>query len=98
MSAEGDALGESFQCGSLGNAFHLAPINAAMGIFGIEKARVESRFVTEEEETLGVGIQPTQGVYIFWESKFGQGPVGGAIRSELGEDPVGFMEGKEHRI
>jgi hypothetical protein len=57
---------------------------------------VKSGLIAEEEEAFRVGIESAKGVYIFWESKFCEGTVGGSIWRELGENTVGLMEGEKH--
>jgi len=67
-----------------------------MGIFRVQETSIKPGLVTEQKEAFRVGIEPAQRINIFWESKFCEGTVGGAIWRELGENTVGLMEGEKH--
>ena len=53
--------------------------------FGIKETGVESRFITEKEQSLGVGIQTADWIDTFWKSKISQRPVRRPISCELSE-------------
>ena len=74
----------------------MGPITSGMGILGIEKTVIQSRLVAEKKKTLGVSIQPPQGVDIFRKGKLCQGPVRGSVRTKLGEDSKGFVKREKH--
>jgi hypothetical protein len=67
-----------------------------VGIFGVQETSVKSGLITEEKESFRVGIEPTQRINIFWESKFSEGAIRGAIGRKLREDSVWFMKSEEH--
>ena len=67
-----------------------------MGVFRVEQASVEPGFVAEKKEAFRIGIKSTKRINIFWESELSQGSVGGAIRGELGNHPIGFVKSEEH--
>ena len=67
-----------------------------MGVFRVEQAGIEARFVAEKEEAFRIGVEAAKRVNIFWESKFSQGAVGGAVWRKLRNHSIGFMKGEEH--
>ena len=67
-----------------------------MGVFRVEQAGIEARFVAEKEEAFRIGIKSAKRVNIFWESKLSQGAVGGTVWRKLRNHSIGFMKGEEH--
>ena len=67
-----------------------------MGVLRVEQAGLEARFVAEKEEAFRIGVEAAKRVNIFWESKFSQGTVGGAVWRKLRNHSIGFMKGEEH--
>jgi len=68
-----------------------------MGLNRIEQARIESGLVAQEQQTLGIRIEPSEGVHPRRKPELSQGTVGRSIRSELGQHAIGLVEGQEHR-
>ena len=81
------------------DTFHLRPVFPAMGVHRIEQASVETGFVAEEEEALGVGIEAAERVDVAGQTEIGEGaPAGAGFGRELREDPVGLVEGEKHAV
>ena len=57
---------------------------------------VQAGFIAEEKQSLGIGIQSTQRVDVFWETELRQSAVGGAVGRETGKNSVGLVKGQEH--
>ena len=66
-------------------------------VLGIEKAFVQMPFIGKQQQSLRVGIQPPYRIDIFWEIEIQEWPVGTAIRGELRQDAVGFVECENQR-
>jgi hypothetical protein len=96
VSLDGHAGSELAEGVRGGDPFDLGPVGAGVAVFGIEETAVEAGFVAEEEETLGVRVEATQGIHLRREPKAVERTVGGTIRSELAEDAAGLVEGNQH--
>lgn len=66
-------------------------------VLGIEKAFVQIPFIGKQQQSLRVGIQPPDRVDIFGEIKIRERPVRTAIRGELRQNAVGFVECENQR-
>ena len=93
-----DAMSEPAKGFGRGNIFHLSPVFAFVGMSGMKQRFVESGFVTEEEETFGVGIESADGIEVFGEKEFREIAVGRAVRGELGDDAVRFVKSNQHSL
>jgi hypothetical protein len=60
-------------------------------VFRIEEFGVESGFVGEKEEAFAVTVETSEGVDVWWKTKFGQGALSGVVGGELGEDSEGLV-------
>ena len=80
------------------NPLHLSPVATGMPTLRIEQTGIQTGFVAEKKKSLGVGIESADRIDSLGESEFRQRPVGRSIRSKLGEDSVGFVEGKDHGL
>ena len=78
------------------NFLNLTPIAPGVTELGIQQAGIQSGLIAEKEQSLGICIEPTNGMNSLGKTKSGQRAVPGSIRSELGEDSVGFVKGKDH--
>ena len=59
------AAREAGERGGGGDALDLRPIFPAMSVLRIEQAGVETGFVAQQQEALGVGVEATEGVNVF---------------------------------
>jgi len=96
VAADADALLELLEGLGGGNAFDLDPVFARVGLCRVEQACGPEGFVGQQKKPFGVSIQAANGIDAGWEAKFGQGALAGVIRSELGQDAVGLVEGQQH--
>lgn len=98
VSVDGDAAaGEVSECSRGGLAFDLCPVFAAMGVLGVEEAVVQPRFIAEEKQALGVGIEAAERIDSTGQTEFGEGPpTRSRLGGELREDAVRFVEGEQH--
>ena len=62
----------------------------------MQQALVPFRLVAQQQETLGICVQPADGIDVFGKAKLRQRAVGRAVRRELRDDAIGFVEGNEH--
>ena len=90
------SLGKFFQGIGGRDSFDLSPIGPGVALFRIEQPTVQAGLITEEKKSFGVRIQPAEGIDVFRKAELGEGLVRGAIRGELGKNPVGFVKGQEH--
>ena len=97
MAVEFDAAaGQPIECVGRGDALDLSPVFAAMGVFWVEEFGVKRGFVAEEEQTLGVCIEPPEWIKVLGKTERGQrAPARAGLGRELGEHAVGFMESQE---
>jgi len=70
-----DTLAELVDGFGVGYSFDLDPVPAGMGMSGLEQSLIPMGFIAEEEETLGIGVQSSDGVDAGRELEFGEGPV-----------------------
>ena len=64
-----------------------------MGLPGMQQALVPFRFVTQQQQPLGIRVQPADGINVLGKIKFRQRATCRAIPGELGQHAVRFMEG-----
>ncbi len=70
-----------------------------MGVLGVEQSRVEAGFVTQQQQSLGIGIEPPQGVDVGWQAEVCErAPARTGLGRELREHAVGFVQGDQHGI
>ena len=93
---KGEPLAELEQRVRRGNSFDLGPVFALVGVARVQKQPIQPGFVAEQQQSLGVGVQPAQGIDVPGETEFGQGAIGRPIGREAGEDAAGFVERDEH--
>src|SRR5882757_9288112 len=87
------AAGEPREAVGSRDAFDLCPINAAMRVVRIEQAGIETGFVAEQQEALGIGVEPTQGINVFRKTEISErAPAGAGLRRELRKHAVGFVK------
>jgi phosphoglycolate phosphatase len=67
-----------------------------MRLLRVKQFLIQLRFVTEQQESLRIRVEPANRVYIFRKSKFRQRAVRRTIRRELRNHSVGFIERDEH--
>ena len=65
---------------------------------GREQTLIPTRFIGEQQQSLGVGIQPPDGIHALRKSKLRQRTVRAAIWRELREHAIGFMKSEDQRI
>jgi hypothetical protein len=61
-------------------------------------SRIQARqgFVTQQEQSFGVGIQPAQGIDVPGEAERGQRAMGRPVGRKAGHDAARFVESDEH--
>jgi len=88
-----DSLSEEAEGVGGRDALDLGPILALVGVARMEQALVQSALIAEQEQALGVGVEPPDGIDPFRETEFRQRAAVRTIGSEPGEDAVWFVEG-----
>lgn len=95
--ADPDAAFEFRESAGIGNVLDLCPVFAAMPAVGVEQSGIEARFVAQEEQAFGVGVEAPERINVFRERELGErAPARSGLGSELRKDTVGFMKGEEH--
>ena len=68
-----------------------------MLLFWSEQLRVEVEFVSEQQKSLGIGIESAERIDVPRQSKVGErAPAGAGFGRELREHAVGFVERQQH--
>ena len=78
------------------DSLHLREIGPRMRRFRIEQAVVESRFVAEQQQALGIHVQPPDRIDAGRKAEIRQRPLTGLIRRELAENPVRLVKRDDH--
>ena len=104
-----NAVFELFQNFRCGNIFNLRPILAFVGVAGMQQAFVPFRLVAQEQQALGIRVQPANRINVFRKTEFRQRAVGrpvgplprrsGSVRAggrKLRNDAIRFVESNEH--
>jgi hypothetical protein len=84
------SLAELEQFGLGGDALHLDPVFALVSITGVQQPFVQARFVAEQEQAFGVGIEAANGIDVPGEMEFGQGAMGDPSGVNWERTPYGF--------
>lgn len=66
-----------------------------MALRGIQQTGVQSWLVTQQKQPLGIGVEPPQGIGGRGKTELGQRAMTRAIRAELREHSVRFVECEE---
>jgi hypothetical protein len=61
-----------------------------------EESGVEGGFVAQQQQAFGICVQPTDRIDPRRKFEIGEGTIGRAVRCELGEDTIRFVEGDQH--
>ena len=98
LTVQNDAIAELLK-----SRFTRKPLQKQMISFfhmvgGREQTRIPARLVREQQQSLGVGIQPPDGIHTLGKSKLRQRTVRAAIQRELREHAIGFVKGEDQRI
>ena len=95
---DGDAAaGEARESFGGREAFDLRPVFAAMSVRRIKEAVVQTRFVGEQKQALGVGVEAAECIDAAREGEVGErAPARAGLGRELREDAVGFVQGEKH--
>jgi hypothetical protein len=64
---------QAFRCRDF---FNLRPILALVGVARVKESFVPVRFIAQEQQPLGIGVEPSDGINIFWKPKFRERAVG----------------------
>ena len=62
----------------------------------MKQTLVEGCLITQQDQPLGIGVQPSDGIELRRKAELRQRSIGRAIRGELGDHPIGFMKGDKH--
>ena len=71
-----NAAFQFFQTFRRRNFFHLRPILALVRVARMQQAFVPLRFVAQQQQALGIRVEPANGINIFRETEFRQRAVG----------------------
>ena len=75
-----------FQCPEsalLGDSLDLHPVGPPVAGLWIQEPVIQSRFITEQQEPLRIGIQPSQWIHPRRKTKLGQRSIGRSVGGEL---------------
>lgn len=79
-----------------GNAFHLCPIFAFVGVARVQEFFIPFRLIAQQQQTFRIRVQPANGIHIFGKAKFRQRTVRRAVAGELRQHAVGLVKGDQH--
>ena len=79
------------------NALDLHPIRPPMSTRRMQESLVQFRFIAQQQQPLGIGVEPANRVHVGRETELGEGAVRRAVRGELGQHAVGFVKRNQHR-
>lgn len=79
----------------LGDSLDLHPVGPPMAGLRIQESVIQSRFITEQQEALRIGIQPSQWIHPRRKPELGQRSIGRSVGGELGQHPVRLVEDQE---
>jgi hypothetical protein len=96
--AEIDADGEGFQGGGIGDALDLRPVGFRDLVLRIGDARLQGAVIGEDQEALGIIVEPAGGVDAGDGDEFLQRALAAAFIRKLGEDVIGFVEEDESQL
>ena len=92
------STGEPRKRSDVRDALDLDPILTAMRVLGIKQQRVEAGFVTQQEQTFGVGIESAEWVHFCGQPILCQrAPARPRLSRELREDAVRLVKGEEQK-
>lgn len=91
-----EAAAERGKGGLVGASLDLGMVGAGMGTAGTEEAAGPGRFIAQEEESLGVGVEPPDRIDMRREAERGQRIIRGAVRGEGGQDAERFVKCDQH--
>jgi len=79
------------------HAFYLGPILTRVLTSWIEKTRVEFGFVRQQEQTLGIRVEPTERIDVTGKPEISErAPARTGFGGELRENAVGLVECEQH--
>ena len=62
----------------------------------MQQSFVQFRFIAQEEESLGVGVEPANRINVLRKAEVGERTIWGAVRREPGEHTIGLVECDQH--
>ena len=86
------------QCLARRDPLHLRPVLAGMRVARMQQPLVPGRLVAQQQQSLGVRIQPPNGIDIGGKAEVRQRAVRRAVPGELRQDAEWFVEGDEHEV
>jgi hypothetical protein len=82
--------------GFIGNALDLHAVGARVFVPGVQEPVNQRFFVAEQQQTLGVAVEPSNRIDILWQTKISERAMFRQFPGELGEHVVGFVKGNQH--
>ena len=98
LAFKNDAIAELPQSRFVRQALDKHMVGFFHMIDGREQTLIPTRLVREQQQSLGVGIQTPNRINPLRKSKLRQRTIRAAIRRELREHAIGFVEGEDQRI
>ena len=98
LAVKHDAVAQLPQNRFVRQALHKDMVGFLHMVRGREQTLIPTRLVREQQQSLGVRIQTPNRINPLRKSKLRQRTVRAAIRRELREHAIGFVEGQDQRI
>jgi len=76
--------------------FHLRPILPLMRVTRMQQLFVPRRFITQQQQSFGIRVEPADGINVFRKTEFRQRAIRRAIAGELRQHAEWFVECDEH--
>ena len=92
------ATGQLLQRRDIRLALHLRPIPPPMPALGIQQAVIQSSLIREQQQSLGVRVEPSDGINLRRQAEFRERPLAGRLLRELAQHAVGLVENEQHPL
>jgi hypothetical protein len=96
VALDGHAARQFGQRRGRGNLFHLRPVFAFVRVARVQERFVPLRLVAQQQQPLGICVQPADGIDIFRKAKLRERAVGRTVAGELRQHAVGFVKRDQH--
>lgn len=80
------------QCCRRWNEFDLRPVFAFVRVARMKQALIQASLITQQQQTFRIRIEPANRIDVLRKTKFRERAMRGAVRRELRENAMRFVE------